>query len=112
MDTISNTLQCADGAGAQCLPAERKKHLTDEEFQEEGITSLATIFGKTKEEIRDNLVTWKVANWTSDPFTLGSYVYDMLGSREARKVLTKNLLMAKLYFAGEFVYEGLSMGYC
>jgi len=91
------------------LPAERKKHLTDEEFVQHGITSLAHIFNKKETEIKNNLVAWEVANWTNDPFTLGSYVYDMPESHAARKILSKPVA-DKLYFAGEFIYEGPSMG--
>ncbi|HEX3385340.1 MAG TPA: FAD-dependent oxidoreductase, partial [Mucilaginibacter sp.] len=91
------------------LPAERKKHLTDEQFVQEGIRSLANIFSKTEAEVKDNLVAWKVANWTNDQFTLGSYVYDTLKSHEARKILSKPI-DDNLYFAGEFIYEGPSMG--
>ncbi|MBS1529385.1 MAG: FAD-dependent oxidoreductase, partial [Bacteroidetes bacterium] len=91
------------------LPAERKKHLTDKEFVQQGLRSLATIFSKTEAELADDLAAWKVANWTSDPFTLGSYVYDMVESHAARKVLSKPVAN-KLYFAGEFIYEGPSMG--
>jgi monoamine oxidase len=91
------------------LPAERKKHLTDEQFVQEGVRSLAKIFSKTEAHIKNNLVAWKVANWTNDPFTLGSYVYDTLESRSAREVLLKPI-DDKLYFAGEFTYEGPSMG--
>ena len=91
------------------LKAEGKKHMTDEEFVQEGITSLANIFSKTGAELKDNLVAWKVANWTTDPFTLGSYVYDLPDSHKARKLLSKPI-GDKLYFAGEFIYEGPSMG--
>jgi monoamine oxidase len=91
------------------IKAERKKHLTNEEFVQEGIKSLANIFSKTETELKDNLAAWKVANWTADLYTLGSYVYDMLGSHEARKVLSEPV-GGKLYFAGEFIYEGPSMG--
>jgi len=91
------------------LPAERKKHLTDEEFVQEGIKSLAAVFNKKQAEIKYDLVAWKVANWTIDPFTLGSYVYDTLESHAARKVLSRPI-DDKLYFAGEFIYEGPAMG--
>jgi monoamine oxidase len=91
------------------LPAERMKHLTDEEFIHCAIRSLAAIFNKKEEELRDNLVTWKVANWTTDPFTLGSYVYDTVESHKARKVLSQPI-DDTIYFAGEFIYEGPAIG--
>jgi monoamine oxidase len=91
------------------LPAEKKKDMADEEFIHEAIRSLATIFSKSEEELKDNLVAWKVANWTTDPFTLGSYVYDTVESHKARKVLSRPI-NDTIYFAGEFIYEGPSMG--
>ncbi|MBS1525807.1 MAG: FAD-dependent oxidoreductase [Bacteroidetes bacterium] len=91
------------------LAAERKKHLTDQELMQIGIRSLAKIFNKSETFLKENLIAWKVVNWTTDPFTLGSYVYDILGSHNARKVLSKPI-DDRLYFAGEFIYEGPSMG--
>jgi len=91
------------------LPAERKRDMTDEEFMRAAIRSLAAIFDKQEEELRDSLVSWKVANWTIDPFTLGSYVYDTVESHNARKVLSQPI-NNRIYFAGEFIYEGPAMG--
>ncbi|HVS94294.1 MAG TPA: NAD(P)/FAD-dependent oxidoreductase [Mucilaginibacter sp.] len=91
------------------IPAEKRKGMTDEEFLHAGIKSLAKVFDKEEKELMRMLTGWKIANWTTDPFTLGSYVYDMLGSHNARKVLSKPV-DDKLYFAGEFIYEGPSMG--
>jgi monoamine oxidase len=91
------------------LPAEKKKHMTDEEFMLAAIRSLAVIFSKNEEELKDNLVAWKVANWTTDPFTLGSYVYDTVESHAARKILSRPI-NDTVYFTGEYIYEGPSMG--
>jgi monoamine oxidase len=91
------------------LPAEKRKHMTDEEFMYAAIRSLATIFDKKEEDLRNNLVTWKIANWTMDPFTLGSYVYDTVESHEARKILSRPIDNT-IYFTGEFIYEGPAMG--
>ncbi len=73
------------------------------------IQSLAVIFNKSEEELKDNLVAWKVANWTTDPFTLGSYVYDTIESHAARKILS-HPINDTIYFAGEYIYEGPVMG--
>jgi len=91
------------------LPAEKKKGMTDEEFMHAAIRSLAVIFNRKEEELKDDLVTWKVANWTTDPFTLGSYVYDTVESHQARKVLSRPI-NNRIYFASEFIYEGPAMG--
>lgn len=91
------------------LPAERKKDMTDEEFMRAAIRSLAAIFSKKEQELKDNLVAWKVANWTIDQFTMGSYVYDTVESHAARKILSKPI-NDRVYFAGEYNYEGPVMG--
>ncbi len=91
------------------LPAEKKKHMTDEEFMLAGVRSLAAIFNKKEEELKDNLVAWKVANWTTDPLTLGSYVYDTIESHAARKILSRPI-DDTIYFTGEYIYEGPVMG--
>ena len=38
-------------------------------------------------KLKSDLVTSHVVNWTTDPFTLGSYAYDTLESAKARDVL-------------------------
>jgi monoamine oxidase len=91
------------------LPAERKKALRDKELLNAGIKSLANIFNKKVDDLKNNLVTWKVVNWTVDPFTLGSYAYDMVDSHKARKVLSEPI-NDTIYFAGEYLYEGPAMG--
>lgn len=91
------------------LPAERKKALRDKELLNTGIRSLANIFNKKVEDLKNDLLTWKVVNWTVDPFTLGSYAYDTVDSHAARKVLSEPINNT-IYFAGEYLYEGPAMG--
>lgn len=90
-------------------PAEKRKHLSNSQLLERGLQSLAGIFKIGEKELKDNLVASEVVNWTTDPFTLGSYVYDTIDSHTAREVLTKPIENI-LYFAGEFTYEGQAMG--
>ena len=90
-------------------PAERKKGLTDEELLQKGLQSLANIFKLNPDVLKNNLVTWHVVNWTTDPFTRGSYAYDTVESAEARKILTTPINYT-IYFAGEYLYDGPAMG--
>ncbi|MGN6639464.1 MAG: flavin monoamine oxidase family protein, partial [Mucilaginibacter sp.] len=90
-------------------PAEKKKHLSNNELLNRGLQSLVGIFNISENELKNNLVAWEVVNWTINPFTLGSYVYDTVDSHKAREVLTKPIENT-LYFAGEFTYEGQAMG--
>jgi monoamine oxidase len=70
---------------------------------------LVNIFKIGETELRNNLVGWEIVNWTTDPFTLGSYAYDTVDSHKARKILTEPVKNA-VYFAGEYLYEGPAMG--
>ncbi|MFB9845551.1 flavin monoamine oxidase family protein [Mucilaginibacter ginsenosidivorans] len=90
-------------------PAERRKDLSEIEFLRLGIRSLANIFKRKPADLENELVSWKIVNWTTDPFTCGSYAYDMVNSRTARKVLEQPVENV-VYFAGEYLYEGPAMG--
>jgi monoamine oxidase len=90
-------------------PAERKKGMSNDELLEEGLQSLSRIFNIEPNELKKDLGTSHVVNWTTDPFTLGSYAYDTLESAEARKVLNTPIDHT-IYFAGEYLYDGPAMG--
>jgi monoamine oxidase len=91
------------------LPAEAKKNCTAEELLQQSLRSLENIFKISEAELRSKLIAWKIVNWTTDPFTRGSYVYDMVETPEARKLLMQSM-EETIYFAGEYLYEGPSMG--
>jgi monoamine oxidase len=90
-------------------PAKRKKDLPNEELLHQGLQSLANIFKLNPDKLKNELISWNVVNWTTDPFTLGSYAYDTLQSSEARKVLNTPINYT-IYFAGEYLYDGPAMG--
>ncbi|HTI61102.1 NAD(P)/FAD-dependent oxidoreductase [Mucilaginibacter sp.] len=90
-------------------PAECRKHLSDVDFLRSGIRSLANIFKRKPADLENELVSWKVVNWTTDSFTCGSYAYDMVNSSAARKTLEEPV-DDMIYFAGEYLYEGAAMG--
>lgn len=85
------------------------KSATDEEIWQLAMQSLANVFKQDVNELKDRLITWRIANWTVDPFTRGSYAYDMVGSDEARKILNEPVENT-LYFTGEYLYDGPAMG--
>ncbi len=89
--------------------ARSKKDSTDDELIRQSLTSLANIFALETEVLKSNLIAWKVANWTADPFTLGSYAYDTVAAPEARKLINAPIADT-IYFAGEYLYEGTAMG--
>lgn len=91
------------------LPAAEKAAAPSEEILKEALASLSNIFSLSAAELKDKLVAWHIANWTADPFTRGSYAYDTVAAREARKTLTEPVGNT-LFFAGEYLYEGPAMG--
>lgn len=89
--------------------AEAKKDTPNEELLQQAIQSLANVFKRDVEDLKTNLVTWNVINWTADPFTLGSYAYDTIEAPDARRTLS-NPVNDTIYFAGEYLYDGPAMG--
>jgi monoamine oxidase len=89
--------------------AEAKKNLTDDELLQLSLQSLSIIFKREIDFLKDNLVAFKIVNWTCDPFALGSYSYDTVDATTARKVINEPIENI-LFFAGEYLYEGPSMG--
>ncbi|MCC8409880.1 FAD-dependent oxidoreductase [Mucilaginibacter sp. UR6-1] len=86
-----------------------KKDVSDEDLLHSALTSLSHIFKIPPGILKSNLIAWHIANWTADPFTLGSYAYDMVGSDKARETLYKPV-DDTIYFCGEYLYEGTAMG--
>jgi monoamine oxidase len=90
-------------------PAAERQQTTDEEMLELALQSLANIFRKDVQELRAKLIAFNCANWNAEPYTRGSYAYDMVPSANARKILTKPVDNV-LFFAGEYLYNGPAMG--
>lgn len=90
-------------------PAQKHKDTSKEELFQITLEALSSIFSITVEALKDKLAAWEVANWTAEPFTLGSYAYDKIESPEARKILLEPVAET-LYFAGEYLYNGPAMG--
>jgi len=89
--------------------AEAKKTSTDDELFNLSLQSLSNIFKRSVADLQEKLLFSSVANWTIDPFTLGSYAYDTVESSSARKV-SEEPVEGTLFFAGEYLYEGPAMG--
>jgi len=86
-----------------------KKDLSDEEILQQSLQSLSNIFKQPVDELKEKLTAFYVANWTNDPFTLGSYAYDTLAASQARLIIN-NPINNTLFFAGEYLYDGAAMG--
>jgi monoamine oxidase len=85
------------------------KEESKEEIRNLALDSLAKIFGIKNKILEDKLQWWKVFNWSTDPFTRGSYSYSTLQTNEARQVMITPVENT-LYFAGEALYDGPEMG--
>jgi monoamine oxidase len=89
--------------------AKEKTDTPDEIVLEQGLQSLANIFNRDVSEIKNNMIAYRIMNWTADAFTRGSYAYDTVEAPEARKVLNTPLANT-IFFTGEYLYEGTAMG--
>lgn len=85
------------------------RNSTNDEVLEKAFDSLSIIFSLKKEDLKVELIEWRVFNWTAEPFTRGGYSYSTTETNEARKVL-KAPVDNKLFFAGEALYDGTETG--
>jgi monoamine oxidase len=81
------------------------KNASHEELLELALQTLAKIFKKDLEEIKEELVTSKSVNWPGDPFTKGAYSYTTIHTGDSYKVLAQPL-NDTVFFAGEALYSG------
>ncbi len=84
-------------------------NLEQEEILDVALQSLANIFQKKKEELRQLLTASYVVNWQQDEFAQGAYSYSTLASDEAKKELTAPV-QNTIFFAGEGLYSGTAGG--
>ena len=80
-----------------------------EKLYQDAIQSLSSIFRRDPAFLIEQLLEWKIVDWTQAPFVYGAYTFPTVGSAMARHELTMPILDT-LYFAGEGLYEGSSMG--
>src|SRR4029079_15380584 len=59
----------------------------DEGIMDLALQSLSNVFQKTVDELKQMLIVSSVANWKKDPYSIGAYSYDAVGSIEAKKLL-------------------------
>lgn len=71
--------------------------------------SLCYLLDVDRSELDKALVQWHIADWISDPHSLGAYAYATVGSKYLINFLTTPVADT-LYFAGEALYVGTAMG--
>lgn len=89
--------------------ANNLKNESDEDILGLAVTSLCNIFSLSEVYLRTLIHRFQILNWTDDPFTMGSYSYSTLQTKEARELLTQPEANT-IYFAGEALYNGPEMG--
>ncbi len=90
-------------------PAMGKKDMPAEEILQRSLQSLSNIFKRDVAELKDKLVAHYIINWTSEPFTRGSYAYDTMEAPASREILNVPVNNT-IFFAGEYLYDGQAMG--
>jgi monoamine oxidase len=76
---------------------------------QKAIETLSTILKIDAARVESLLVDWHIEDWVADPFSKGAYAYATPETEEARKLLNKPV-EETLFFAGEAISEGESMG--
>ena len=87
--------------------AMRLSNRPQEQVIAEALASLGQFFGLAPTTLANRLESAIVADWQSDPFSLGAYSYSGVGGKNSRAVLATPLA-GTLYFAGEATHEGQS----
>jgi monoamine oxidase len=82
---------------------------SEAEILERALQSLFNIFKFGVDELRGELLVSRVIIWSADPFARGAYSYATPQSEAAIEELLKPV-DAKLFFAGEGVYQGDATG--
>jgi monoamine oxidase len=76
---------------------------------ERALSSLSTIIGAPKYELRRAIVGWETHNWSRDPFSRGAYSFIAAGSEDAAEKL-RQPMQDTLFFAGEATADGEEVG--
>ncbi|HZE86177.1 MAG TPA: FAD-dependent oxidoreductase, partial [Puia sp.] len=79
----------------------------EEELTDRSLSSLAPIFSMGRAELKEQLVAVQITDWSTEPFVLGGYSFDTVGSAGARQVL-RVPVQETIYFAGEAIHEGIA----
>ena len=91
--------------------ADRVSALSEAEFIDMGLASLAQIFALPVERLRGELVAARAVNWGNDPFARGAYSYATPQTRAAQRALTEPDGSA-IFFSGEAFHVGPDIGTC
>jgi len=83
--------------------------LGEDQLVEEGLSSIAEIFGVDSKLMIHKLVAARAINWAHDTYAGGAYSYATPGTRGAQAVLSR-WEGGTIFFSGEALYRGRDMG--
>jgi len=92
--------------GPQAWPM---KDSNDEVILDLALYSLSNIFNRPVADLQKIMNTFLIANWHTEPFTMGAYSYSLVGSTPAQ-LLFNDPIADTIFFAGEAFYNGCSPG--
>jgi monoamine oxidase len=90
-------------------PATTRAPKGADELYAQAERSLCYIMKINPAQLRSQLVHWQVINWNDDNNHFGAYTYPMVGTTNARRLLSTPI-DDTIYFAGEGMHEGESSG--
>jgi monoamine oxidase len=82
--------------------AQRVQNLTDVEAKNEALTSLREVFGNSSVP---EPIQYLVTRWGTDPYSLGSYSYQAVGSTPQHRVNLAQNINNVVFFAGEATHS-------
>jgi monoamine oxidase len=83
--------------------------LSEDERADRALATLSRMIGKSKPELRREVVAWHEHEWLTDPFSLGAYSYVRVGGLEASRRFGQ-AIEDTLFFAGEATVTGAARG--
>jgi monoamine oxidase len=89
--------------------ADKVAQLDENKLVHMGLTSLAEMFGRPVDRLKQDLVAARAINWGNDPFARGAYSYATPRTREAQAALRKPDGSAVI-LSGEALYAGSDQG--
>ena len=84
--------------------AAKKSNETEGSLFQSALISLSSIFHVNIEELRNDLIHYKIIPWQNYPYVNGGYSYNTLNSEKARKILAEPA-EGTIFFAGEAYSE-------
>jgi monoamine oxidase len=84
--------------------AAKRSNETEESLFQTALMSLSSIFHVSVDELRNDLIHYKIISWQNYPYVNGGYSYNTLNSEKAKKILAEPA-EETIFFAGEAYSE-------